>query len=419
MNNPPSYTTYERLWRLVILFWVLSYSATAQGPLSLQNLQYQYEPSQEIHLAHQIAQHPTESRATVFLEWVVANAEYSKYAFRFTWLSSYLDIINTATFSHLVPDSLTLVKDRSHWVLEWEVMPQAAAPILLLEVTNEISNNVYYFDLSFDTELNFPCSDLILRQANDSIPYFYPYVRNGTPVMVTSQYQPELTKAYLFGYNTNFDAALPPMARRGQTPSRSMDISYSEEIRLGEPLTLDTEQLYFIQTDTVSLRGISFRKVEDGFPKYSQAKSLLGATLYLSSRREQASMIEAPDPKTALDQFWLGAALQSANKARAAIRYYYRAITGSNATFTSYKEGWKSDQGMIMSIFGVPNEVYRTNHEERWVYRLAPNQREVTFIFDKIKNIFARQHYVLRRQVSYTEIWQDQIELWRKGLRSW
>ncbi|MEL6539153.1 MAG: GWxTD domain-containing protein, partial [Bacteroidota bacterium] len=165
-----------------------------------------------------------------------------------------------------------------------------------------------------------------------------------------------------------------------------MKIAWSRPQVLGEPLDISEERLYLLQKDTTTLEGVSFQYITQSFPKYDNAATLLEPTLYLSSRREQAAMLEAPDQKTALDQFWLGAALQSPQKARTAIRYYYRAITKVNAEFTTYKEGWKTDMGMVMTVFGPPTEVYRETNQERWVFRIPPNQQEVVFVFDKIKN---------------------------------
>lgn len=412
----PKLRTYFILSLLLVV--VSQHNLIAQAPLSSENLAYQYEPNLEIKMRWLFAKHPTERLGTFYMEWQVANGEYRKYDFAYQWTDDYTSQL-AGTFTSFDIDSVTLNRNRSRMIWEWETEYTDTQKILVVRVINEISGNTYYYDLPVDHPLDFQSSSLILRTTADSLPYFTPYISANTSIMATSTYLPQDTIAYLYAYNTDFDPALPPMATRTGDAPRSMEIIWMKEIALGQPLPVHEEHLYLLQTDTSSLQGISFRYVNTAFPKFNRAATLLEPTIYLSSRREQASMLEQPNPKIALDEFWLGAALQSPNKARAAIRFYYRGITATNRKFTTYKEGWKTDMGMIMTIFGPPGEVYRTTEEEIWIYRIPPNQEQVTFVFEKIKNIFTRQHYNLQRQPRYGELWQNQVDLWRKGLKQW
>ncbi|HAA14515.1 MAG TPA: hypothetical protein DCE41_23660 [Cytophagales bacterium] len=415
--NHPMFSNHKRILPLLALVFA-AFPVLGQGPLSSMNLAYQYEPNHEVKLNWQYASHPTEGEGTFYLEWRVANGEYQKYAFAYQWVEGYESPLR-GDFLPAEKDSLTLHKDREHWIWRWENTIEESTPLLVIRVTNEISGNVYYFDYHIKHELDFPASDLILWSLDKNVPCFQNFVSGEESLTVKSEYGADSTLGFLYAYETDFEAALPPMATRSSRPNQSMKIAWSKPVVFGEPLDLSEERLYLLQKDTTTLEGISFQFISHAFPKYDRATLLLEPTLYLSSRREQAAMLEAPDPKTALDQFWLGAALQSPQKARTAIRYYYRAVAKVNSQFTSYKEGWKTDMGMIMTVFGPPAEVYRENEQERWVFRIPPNQQEVVFVFDKIKNIFTRQYYALQRQPQYSEIWQDQVDLWRRGLKEW
>ena len=57
------------------------------------------------------------------------------------------------------------------------------------------------------------------------------------------------------------------------------------------------------------------------------------------------------------------------DKARELIRIYYTRILYSNYYFTSYKEGWRTERGMIYTIYGPPDKVYKTSDGESWGYR--------------------------------------------------
>jgi GWxTD domain-containing protein len=54
------------------------------------------------------------------------------------------------------------------------------------------------------------------------------------------------------------------------------------------------------------------------------------------------------------------------SKARRTIRAYYRRVTQANMLFTSYKEGWKTDMGMVISSFGKPDQINKTKDKEVW-----------------------------------------------------
>ena len=87
----------------------------------------------------------------------------------------------------------------------------------------------------------------------------------------------------------------------------------------------------------------------------------------------------------------------------------------ANNYFTNYKEGWKTDKGMIFIIFGNPDEVYKNDVGELWIYRKNDNFPKMRFSFAKVPNIFTDDHYTLLRSHSYQNNWFKAIQLWRRG----
>lgn len=53
---------------------------------------------------------------------------------------------------------------------------------------------------------------------------------------------------------------------------------------------------------------------------------------------------------------------------------YYRRVRYANKEFTQYKDGWKTDRGMIYILFGAPNQVFYSDfvsddiNSQQWVY---------------------------------------------------
>lgn len=97
------------------------------------------------------------------------------------------------------------------------------------------------------------------------------------------------------------------------------------------------------------------------------------------------------------------------------MKKFYRRVEEANEYFTSYKEGWKTDRGMIYVIFGQPNGLYMKETGENWVYGQDANMSQINCLFGKVDNPFAENDLILQRSQSYRPIWYAAIESWRTG----
>ncbi|MPN51542.1 hypothetical protein SDC9_199190 [bioreactor metagenome] len=86
----------------------------------------------------------------------------------------------------------------------------------------------------------------------------------------------------------------------------------------------------------------------------------------------------------------------------------------ANRLFTSYTEGWQTDRGMIYIVFGPPNIVYRSDDTESWIYGEENNFFSITFTFNKVKNIFCDNDYILQRAPVYKDNWFRAVDIWRQ-----
>jgi hypothetical protein len=102
--------------------------------------------------------------------------------------------------------------------------------------------------------------------------------------------------------------------------------------------------------------------------------------------------------------------------ARRTIKAYYRRVTEANRLFTTYKEGWKTDMGMVYIVFGPPNRVQYLKDKEVWTYAQSANYAELNFNFVKRPNLFVEDHYELLRYVDYEPYWYPTVEEWRTGV---
>jgi GWxTD domain-containing protein len=147
---------------------------------------------------------------------------------------------------------------------------------------------------------------------------------------------------------------------------------------------------------------------------------------YLATEDELNSMRSALRPKTALDDFWIKCG-GNVDKARELIRIYYTRVVYANYYFTSYKEGWRTERGMIYLIYGPPDKVYKTPEGESWGYRkpviksswgyrYRVKEEYLFFNFKKKESIFSDNDYYLSRSESLITLWDQAVACWKKGI---
>ena len=135
-------------------------------------------------------------------------------------------------------------------------------------------------------------------------------------------------------------------------------------------------------THTFSTPGFDRTWVASGrspdFPEVRKVTDLMESTRYITSRKEYGRMMTDPDPKAALDAFWL-ACHSDTDRASALISTYYGRVEEANRYFSGIQEGWRSDRGMVHIIFGLPTHVRSGPSYEYWTYGEEGSTNAVTF----------------------------------------
>jgi GWxTD domain-containing protein len=147
---------------------------------------------------------------------------------------------------------------------------------------------------------------------------------------------------------------------------------------------------------------------------------------YLASVDEMAALRSSVKPKVALDDFWIGCG-GNIEKSRELIRIFYTRTLYANYYFTTYREGWRTDRGMIYIIYGPPDKVYKSSDEESWGYkkseiksswgtRYQVKEEYLFFKFKKKDNKFSDNDYSLSRSETVVTNWDIATLSWRKGI---
>jgi GWxTD domain-containing protein len=238
---------------------------------------------------------------------------------------------------------------------------------------------------------------------------------NTTESFTVKRINAEAQQLHVFYYKHNFDAAGSPMNTAPRTTSKTLNVDSTFTINTNETLRFEHEGLYNIFADTTQTEGLGLLVVNERFPKMTRPELLLGPLLYMSTNNEINEIRKAEDYKKALDKYWLNLMNGNAPLAQQSIRAYYGRVEEANQLFTSYKEGWKTDKGMIYIILGPPDKVQRSKDREVWTYDQRGNAQNVNFTFNRRNNQFVDDHYELVRYAEYQPIWYPVVEAWRNG----
>jgi GWxTD domain-containing protein len=235
--------------------------------------------------------------------------------------------------------------------------------------------------------------------------------------IVNIQHYKNVNHFYVRYYKREFPIAAPAFVTTSFQPfNYKADSVFSLELINNQTqFTPLNEGFYHIQLDTINDKeGLTFFVFGKYFPEISTPENMLEPLRFITSREEYDNIQMAENVKLHVEKFWLNAG-GSPDRAKELIKKYYGRVYQANLYFTSYKEGWKTDRGMIFLIFGLPNIVNRTSSSEVWIYGEENNMMSLNFTFYKVTNPFTANDYILDRSIIYKNIWYRGVESWRQG----
>jgi GWxTD domain-containing protein len=217
-------------------------------------------------------------------------------------------------------------------------------------------------------------------------------------------------------------AILLPQKTIDYGPDTIVALPYSDTL----PMMFPKEGIYMCSVGRDTTEGFAFMNFGPSFPGMNTPGTMMGPLAYLTTPDELDQMRSASRPKVALDEFWIKCA-NNVDKARELIRIYYTRVQYADYYFTSYKEGWRTERGMIYLIYGPPDKVYINSEGEIWGYRkpvvksswgtrYTVKEEYLYFNFNKRENIFSNNDYYLSRSETLVSYWQQAVACWRKGI---
>ncbi len=232
-------------------------------------------------------------------------------------------------------------------------------------------------------------------------------------------YKEEFNFFTVYFYSDNFKTPQPPNIN--DTVYDNFEIADTNWICYLDSINyfdFQKEGVYYFKTSNANLElseGFALFNFGEGFPVVRTPDDLAKPIKYLGDIDSvQVSDSTGKFTKLAVDNFWLSKA-NNIDKAKELLKVYYNRVMFANMYFTSYKEGWQTDRGMIYIIYGLPDYLFKSGEEERWIYNPVGVGPGISFTFNFIKNPFSLNHYRLDREKLKTTGWDEAIKMWNNG----
>jgi len=215
-------------------------------------------------------------------------------------------------------------------------------------------------------------------------------------------------------YKTDFPLPRPPITNiKSPRPDFIPDSLYAYPYNDTTKFILPFEGMYHIQADLNQPAGLTLFNFGTSYPRVTTIDEMIGPVAYLTSSMEFNELANQTNKKLAVDNFWLQCAGNAAT-ARELIRIYYNRVFFANYYFTSYKQGWKTDRGMMFIIYGPPNKLSKSAEAEVWTFFRKKGREPLRFTFSKVATPYSDNDFMLERNY-VNAMWTQAISEWRQG----
>ncbi len=382
--------------RLIIFSFVLFFSRLTFGQsIAASNFNYWYNPQNEVELQLR----PVRTVDKIMVRYTLVARIGSAINYSVTWekRSSYVDQEGIPATEK---DSVISNNEKTKRGFLSFGLPEK--PWLLVARVTNGSKTWTYFKL---IENNYPVDGWI--ETNEGAITENHLSKNKEYVARSADGKP-LIVSY---YNTVFPPALPPFAEKEGRSERFFFHDSIFRVESGTKFLPKKVGLYLFQEDTNAARGFSYRVVKENFPKFTMVDELVPPLVLITTPDEFLDLSNAKGEKAKFDKTVL-TITGDKDRAKTFMKNYFRNVELANIYFSSYKEGWKTDRGMLYLLFGLPDEVSKNTGNEIWTYKNLNNSR---FTFVKSGSVYDPENYVLLRDKRFMDTWFSVVDVWRKA----
>lgn len=398
---------------IVCLSTINSFSQVSRN---LPNVATLYNPSiSTIHPEYTIF-HKNDSVSTIFVNINLNELNFIKLANRkFEAKLKLKFIFYESLESSNIIDSLSDVFTLSYMNFNQSVvlsvdmkMPKQNCKLVLISSDlYQISSNINFFNIDKSSKSS---QNVALFDSSSNLPVFEKFIKPYKNYYIKSKSFPD--SFLIEKYKIDENIAAPPYSNASNTLHNVFITKY--KVYNDEYLKFEQNFVYKIISLTDSSSNY-YTCFDEYFPSVLFANQMFKPLKYLTSASDFENIVKQKNKKLAVDNFWLS---RNGDKsiARKQIKIYYNRVVYSNNKFSSTKQGWTTDRGMIYIIFGPPSLLYVGDDFEEWVYYDKTSGEKLNFIFENQQTTPFSYDYVLKRNQSYVNNWQPAIDAWNKGL---
>ncbi len=298
--------------------------------------------------------------------------------------------------------------------------------------------NIRVFSKKQTIESNFePATSYDLSESADSIKFTFQVTNNKTDAPLT-------LNSRLIKFRSDTSSARP-LSWPNYTPSSLpyIGISYTKYDEIASSTRLITQKgnvsidFIFPNLDRGNYRFEVYSDEENddenriyrarefsikskNYPTLRTPFELAAPLIYLMDKGDHEELMTINDPvemKRAIDRFWLNN-IKNERVAQNVIELFYERVEEANKQFSNFKEGWKTDFGMMYILFGPPRYVSTSINDMVWSYSTNLYDPETNFLFrnPKVKSKFYPfDNYLLQRNQQYFSVQYQQIQDWLSG----
>ena len=272
---------------------------------------------------------------------------------------------------------------------------------------------IYQIIIDVNNQDNLSKERYICEQNNDGYNIMYNNFVNAKNIYRIRSSIYDLSKCTFEYYKFGDDVVLAPyFIEKPDNEFKKPDSIFSYQI--GDTVSFVNRGYYVLKPSPENKGILCLLNVSESFPGINKLSDMLDPLELIATSKEMKAIENDDNLKLAVDKFWL---TKSNNKkfAREQIRVFYNRVKLANIYFSDYREGWKTDRGILYVVLGPPTIVNINSNGEDWFYGENPNVAGVYFIFEKWKSPLGETVYKLRRDDVYQTIWAQALTTWRNG----
>ncbi len=285
--------------------------------------------------------------------------------------------------------------------------------MLRVYVSDMMRNKSNQAFLSVDKSNYFSDQNFLVHSGNKNQPYL---IKSLTSVQkfYISYRTDKYSKLYVDYYRNRQPLPMPVYATEIQ-PDQLVrpDSSWTAPLDDTTHFYLSQPGIYQFRVDTNQKQGLALCNFGPYYPSVKEVEEMTNPLIYITNSKEAQELQSTANKKLAIDNFWVNCS-GNMEQARELIRIYYNRVFFANYYFTSDREGWKTDRGMIFIVYGPPNTLYKSETEERWVYFKKPGNA-INFTFRRADSKWTNNSYSLIRGQAADSHWRQAVESWRSG----